>query len=354
MLHHLIHINYATILIVLSMMIFLLSNTLFSKRITRLFSSSIMCVLLLVLVDSIETWTASFQEPGTLRILVSAMGYTLRPIAILHIIRIVTRSNDSNHRLLYIPAILNCLISFSALFTDIAFSYSKDNQFVRGPLGFSAYISCIIYLTILFIITIRHLRERHLSESVIIFSMLFCAVLSLYLEVAFSFDGFINSTFAISVTFYYLFLHAQTSKRDALTQAFNRRCMYDDALKHEGHLKAVISIDLNDLKKLNDNQGHASGDTALLTVATIIRNNLLSDCRLYRTGGDEFEILCLKHDKKTLEQLIATLRSEISKTPYTCAFGLAMFSENETLDQVCAKADALMYEDKIRIKGSAR
>lgn len=260
---------------------------------------SIVCVLFLVIADSIETWTESFQEPTMLRILVSAIGYTLRPIGILNIILIVIRSKDINYRLLYIPALLNTIISFSALFTDIAFSYSPDNQFVRGPLGLSAYAVGIFYLLLLLVITIRYLKERHRYESMIVIFIVFVAVLSIYLEVAFAFDGFINAAFAVSITFYYLFFHAQTSKRDVLTQAFNRRCFYEDAYRNYAHLKAVISIDLNDLKKLNDHNGHASGDTALCTIVSVIKKVLLTSCTLYRTGGDEFMILCFKHEQST-------------------------------------------------------
>lgn len=351
MFHQLIHINYATLLIVVFMITFLLSNTIFNKRITRLFFVSILCVLFLVIADSIETWTEALPKPTTLRIVVSAIGYTLRPLGILFILLIIIRSKKINHRLLYIPAILNCIISFSALFTDIAFSYTPDNKFNRGPLGLSAYIACAFYLLTLFIFTIYYLKERHIYESMIIFFMLFITVFSLIFEVGLAFDGFINATFAVSITFYYLFFHAQTSKRDVLTQAFNRRCFYDDAERNFAHLKAVISIDLNDLKKLNDNHGHACGDTALCTVVTVIKNNLPTGCTLYRTGGDEFMILCFKQTNFDYIKLVQTLRDAIAKTPYTCAFGLATLFENETFDQICARADAVMYEDKARIKG---
>ena len=352
MFHQLIHINYATLLIIVFMITFLLSNTIFSKRITRLFFISILCVLFLVIADSIETWTESLPEPTTLRILVSAIGYTLRPLGILFILLIIIRGKEFKHSLLYIPAILNAIISFSALFTDIAFSYTPDNQFKRGPLGISAYVACAIYLLILFCITIYYVKERHIYESMIIFFMLLVTVISLILEVSLSFDGFINATFAVSITFYYLFFHAQTSKRDVLTHAFNRRCFYDDASRNFSQLKGVISIDLNDLKILNDTNGHACGDTALCTIVSVLKKTLPAGCTLYRTGGDEFMILCFKQEQESLEKLVQTMRDEIKKTPYTCAFGLATFLGNETFDQICARADAIMYRDKARLKGA--
>lgn len=352
MLHHLIHVNYATILLTIFMIIFLFSNAAFSKRITRLFFISIFCVFLLVIADSIETWTASFAAPHPLRIWVSALGYTLRPIGILNIIFILIRSKDINRRLLILAAVINGIISYSALFSDIAFTYSSDNEFVRGPLGISAYMASGFYLVVLLVITIRYLKERNHYESMIIFFIVIVAVLSIYLEVAYDFDGFINAAFAVSITFYYLFFHAQTFKRDALTQAFNRRCFYDDAHRNFSKLKAVISIDLNDLKFLNDNKGHSSGDAALCTIVNSIKKVLPGGCNLYRTGGDEFMILCFKYDQLFLEKLIIQMKEEITKTPYNCAMGLAMVEENEHFDQVCARADAIMYEDKAKIKGT--
>lgn len=352
MLHHLIHVNYATILLTVFMIIFLFSNTAFTKRISRLFFISTFCVFLLVIADSVETWTASFSEPHPLRIWVSALGYTLRPIGILNIIFILVRSKDINRHLLILPAVINGIISYSALFTELSFSYSSDNQFVRGPLGLSAYVVGVFYLVILLVITIRYLKERNHYESMIVFFIVFVAVLSIYLEVAFAFDGFINAAFAVSITFYYLFFHAQTFKRDVLTQAFNRRCFYDDAHQNFSKLKAVISIDLNDLKLLNDNKGHSSGDAALCSIVHSIKKVLPSGCNLYRTGGDEFMVLCFKYDPDTLEDIVIQMKEEISKTPYKCAMGLALLNENEDLDHVCARADAIMYEDKAKIKGT--
>lgn len=353
MIHQLIHVNYATLLIVLFLMVFLCSNTVFKKRVTSLFLCSIVCVLILLIADSIETWTESLDHPIKLRIIVSAIGYTVRPLCILNVTLIVMRSHKIN-QLLYIPFVINGLISFSALFTDIAFSYSADNQFVRGPLGISAYVTSGIYLILLFIFTVRYMKERHIYESMISIAIFFVAIFSIFLEVAYKFDGFINATFAVSITFYYLLFHAQMTKRDPLTKAFNRRCFYDDADRNFSKIKAIISIDLNDLKKLNDSNGHACGDEALCTVVNVIKAIIPYGCTLYRTGGDEFMIICLRYEQQELEDFICTMRSEIAKTPYTCAFGLAMMSQEDYLDSICAKADALMYEDKIRIKNASR
>lgn len=274
----------------------------------------------------------------------------MRPLVILNTILILVRNKSINRKVLYSPAIINGIVAFSALFSDIAFSYSADNQFVRGPLGSTAYVVSALYLLTLIVLAFLYIKERNICESYILFLMGFFALLSIYLEVTFLYDGFINSTLAVSLIFYYLFFNAQIINRDILTQAFNRRCFYIDAQKDFTKLSGVISLDLNNLKKLNDTEGHASGDLALCTMVNTIKKVLPVSCRLYRIGGDEFIILCFKQDQATIENLVNKMKSEMDKTPYTCAMGLAFLQEGDTLEQLCIRADANMYEDKAKTK----
>lgn len=57
----------------------------------------------------------------------SALGYTLRPMSIMYILLIIIRDRMFNLYLIYAPMIFNTLISFSAFFCDIAFSYDANN-----------------------------------------------------------------------------------------------------------------------------------------------------------------------------------------------------------------------------------
>ena len=354
LLYHLLHINYATLLIIFFMITFLFTNVFFEKRITTLFTVAILSALVLIIVDSIESYTAILAYPTTLRIWMSAIGYATRPICIMNILLIVVRNHRKQKILLGIPAVINAVISFSALFTDIAFSYDANNEFVRGPLGLSAYVVSGIYLLLLVVVTIRYLKERNYYESLVVIAIVVTAVLSIFLEVAFLYEGFINSTIAVSVTFYYMFFHTQSVKRDPLTQAFNRRCFYADAKRNFSNLKAVISIDLNDLKKINDMQGHSYGDEALCTLVQKIETCMPAGCYLYRVGGDEFMVLCYRHEHVALEHAIEKFHQEMAKTPYSCAIGMAILDADMSFDTACSVADEKMYANKLKMKGSAR
>lgn len=123
-----------------------------------------------------------------------------------------------------------------------------------------------------------------------------------------------------------------------------------DNLMESKCLTAVISIDLNDLKRLNDENGHAAGDTALCTIVACIQNILPRGCHLYRTGGDEFMILCSRVSKDYVPALIDHMRRELSKTPYCCAIGFATSDADEDFEHICSIADAAMYANKKQLK----
>lgn len=350
MLQEFIYTNYATCLIVLFMIIFLTTNATLDRKETRLFMCAVVFAVVLVVVDGVENWTAGRKHPVALRIWMSAVGYTIRPICILCILQIVVRSRMVKKWFLIVPACLNGLIAFSALFTDVAFSYDEQNRFVRGPLGLSAFIVSGIYLLILLFYSIYYFREKNYQEALIVFAIALAAVISVVIEMNFGQDGLINATIVISVTFYYLFFHTQKFKRDHLTKAMNRRSFYLDAEKYRESISGVISIDLNDLKKYNDSRGHDAGDQALCALAHNVEKCLLKGCYLYRIGGDEFSVLCLKKTKEQLEEMIKQIKKEMNKTRYRCAIGLAVYEEERDFDALCARADNAMYEDKIQMK----
>ena len=345
-----IYANYVTCLTILFMIVFLCTNTTFERKVTKLFMWPILFTIILIIVDSIESWTASLSYPTDLRVWMSAIGYTLRPLCILCVLEINVRDRKRKQWLLELPALINAIVAFSALFSNVAFSYSADNEFVRGPLGFTAYLVCGLYLLELVIVSAMYLKKKNYYESLIVFAIVAAAVLALILEVAFDFEGKVNATIVVSVTFYYMFFHTQTVKRDHLTRALNRRYFYMDLEKKREFITAIISVDLNNLKQINDTKGHSAGDEAICTVAKCVDECLPRDCQLYRVGGDEFVILCAKRERKELEKVILNIKKRMAETKYSCAIGMAMVNGRRDMDAVCADADKAMYQDKLLMK----
>ena len=108
---------------------------------------------------------------------------------------------------------------------------------------------------------------------------------------------------------------------------------------------------MNDLKYLNDNHGHAAGDEALKTIASILIKEKRNDGETYRVGGDEFVLFYYNNvNEEYVLERIKAMREMLSKTPYTCAFGYAMKKPDSSVEEAITEADARMYADKKEIK----
>ena len=344
--HYLIQANFTTIIVIVSMLIFLHTNHFFEKRIVRYFKIELTMLFIIAIADSIEFCTSCLDYNTTLRIIVSAIGYSLRPTLIFLMIFIVEREQKVFKSILIVPLIVNAIISFSALFCKLSFSYSPGNEFIRGPLGYTPFLITAIYLGALVLFTIHTYQNKNNAEVLIVIALLIINILSTVYESITNRDGFINSTASIFIVFYYLYLTTQQFKRDPLTNVFNRRCFFIDAERNKNVLNAVISLDLNDLKHINDSRGHEYGDRAIREMVKCIQKSLIKNSFLYRVGGDEFMILCFQQDKKNINKISYNIREAMKNTPYSCAIGVAFLEDGIGFKSACDIADLKMYNDK--------
>lgn len=345
-----IQYNFVAIALTSFLMLFVLTNNNFEKRINRLFLGASSCVWILIFEEAWEAQLALNPVYEPLRVPLSALGYTLRPLVPYLLIMILKRHTKRASAILAVPLVLNTMISFSALFCQVSFGYTPDNEFVRGPLGVTPFLVAALYIVILLIQTIYRCGRGGVMEAMIISAIALLAFVSTIMESIFHFQFIQNPSMATSIIFYYLFLHSNQSSRDTLTGAMTRRRFYLDAKRFYSSLTAVISLDVNNLKLLNDKYGHVEGDAALVNVSTEIKRYMGMRATLYRTGGDEFMILCYKMSEADVRNLINKIRTDLEKTQYRCAIGYIMCAGNVNFDKVCHEADNNMYEDKRRMK----
>lgn len=344
--------NFTALIILVFMSVFLMINSIFSKKINSTFGLSILLTAVDVAVSCAEKWTAGYNCPPSICIFFCSMGYTVRPMIVYLFLKLSLRNYDTSRRiriLMITPMLLNVFAVFSAFFTDIVYTYNSSNEFVRGPLGYFTHVISLIYMIALMVLTVKRFCSRDYSEGLTIFLILTINIVAMIAESIVGIYGTTRAAYAMSIVFYYLFFSVESFKRDPLTNTLNRRCFYTDSEKHKDELTAVISIDLNDLKTINDTMGLAKGDEAICTTVKAIDKAVPKCCSLYRTGGDEFMILCTKTQQSDVKQLISDIRSELESTPYTCAIGAA-YTNEKSFDSLCAEADSEMYKDKQRYK----
>lgn len=151
---------------------------------------------------------------------------------------------------------------------------------------------------------------------------------------------------------------------DQLTGLFNRSALAEDteALGVAPDKAIVIIFDLNDLKKCNDNLGHDKGDIYIRESARLIQTIFEQLGRCYRTGGDEFCCLVLRHSLDSCKKQIELLRQKVAEynkgskdIHMAIACGCAMYDKRIDYDinDTAKRADQIMYEDKERLKKEA-
>ena len=154
--------------------------------------------------------------------------------------------------------------------------------------------------------------------------------------------------------------------QDALTGLWNRR--YADVRLAEeigracsvpGYRFSVVVADVDDLKRINDREGHAAGDQALRWVASFLSHGLRSDDVCCRVGGDEFLLIlpscgveeCRRFAKRVRArwQVEAAAKERGGSLAVEVSLGTASYpAHGTTAEALCAVADGSMYGEKRR------
>lgn len=155
---------------------------------------------------------------------------------------------------------------------------------------------------------------------------------------------------------------AYRADHDALTELPNRRLFLDrldQAIKHgqrSGQNVAVLFIDLDHFKEINDSLGHLIGDQVLIHVARIIQTHFRDIDTIARLGGDEFSLIIdslegIERVSAVAEKLVTLLQQPICidkrELYVTCSIGISIYpNDGELPDNLLRNADSAMYKAK--------
>jgi diguanylate cyclase (GGDEF)-like protein/PAS domain S-box-containing protein len=157
----------------------------------------------------------------------------------------------------------------------------------------------------------------------------------------------------------YLSLH------DNLTGLYNRTYFEQEMnrlQKGRFSLIGIIVCDIDGLKFINDTQGHNAGDTLIISAAKAIRSSFRAEDMVARIGGDEFAVLLLNCDSRTMEKACLRIRQNITnhnkETPecfLSISIGYAINSgEKVSVTDLFKEADNKMYKEKVYNSQSTR
>ena len=142
------------------------------------------------------------------------------------------------------------------------------------------------------------------------------------------------------------------SQLDALTNVYNRRGWERFVAQEETRCKryaspvSVIIVDLDDLKQVNDRNGHDMGDQLLRRTARLLRSVVRSNDIVARLGGDEFGVLAVEASSDQVNQLARRVQISLVEEEINASIGWATRRASESIRETVAQADAHMYEMK--------
>ena len=145
---------------------------------------------------------------------------------------------------------------------------------------------------------------------------------------------------------------------DPLTGVYTRRKFHESleasltaAMRHQ-HLFALLMLDIDNFKRINDKFGHQVGDGVLRVVCELIESTVRSSDQMFRVGGEEFCLVATAKDVEQARTLAEKIRQVIESHDFpgvgkvTISIGIAYFKEGDNQQHIYARADSALYQAK--------
>lgn len=148
---------------------------------------------------------------------------------------------------------------------------------------------------------------------------------------------------------------------DSLTKAYSRKAYENDikSIVKAGQNRqlnaALVVVDLDHFKEINDTYGHLIGDFVLVKLIRLIKEIIRKEDKIYRFGGDEFILFFNRIDKQSIEKIVEKIRKKIESTKLkykdyiinlTVSVGVACHIQNDTENSWLGRADKALYDSK--------
>ena len=337
--------NWALILILLAFVIMLRITVFLDKHtVIRMY-----VLIAYVFLLSICVYTEfHLQEIGghiNARLWMMFIRYSSTPI-ILSLILFALVKRAKWHALL--PAGLLAVVNLISIWTGIVFGLDEAGGLVRGALGYLPYIGVGVYSVALVYLLIKQSNKQATEIIPIVFmAATFATGLVFPFVMGREYSKIFCASIGIGLFVYYVFLILLLTKKDALTGLLNRQAYYAALRSGAKDITAFISIDMNGLKTINDNEGHVAGDEALTTLALCFTKAARIKQSIYRMGGDEFVIICRKTSEQEVLDLIRDIKANVSETKYTCSIGYCYAPNGQKdFEEMVKESDQMMYAEK--------
>lgn len=292
----------------------------------------------------------------------NVLGFTLSPVVPFILLNFYNEEKKVlKNRFHAIPVYINAIMCIISYRTGWIFFVDDRNQYYRGNLFLIPMIVSVFYFVTLMIDVKKSIIDYKNENNKLMISIYFLPMIGAILQIAFKDILLIWGSMAISLVFYYILLRELQFRYDVQTGIKNRLAFEKEMEKYNNNGKnaAIVVLDINDLKRINDRYGHKKGDDVINNAARVIKKSFISIGEAFRIGGDEFCVICQEATKESVDAALTKLEellTEINKDrtiKIEVAYGYDFYrkSENKSINSVFAKADCAMYDHKANSKG---
>jgi diguanylate cyclase (GGDEF)-like protein len=330
---------------------------------TKIYVLASTVTIILLSLEVLDIWGQSIQnvEHIWLYKLENVTGFFLTPLVPFILLFLYNNEINNNKVFCSFPLLLNSVISIATYKTGWIFYFDQVATYHRGSL-FLIPIAVGFFYYIWFMISILRNDSKYEKDDMLFLKyVFFMPVMGVSLQLYFVDFHIVWPSVALALLLYYIFLRELQFKYDVISGIMNRKAFESEMEICNGgdNVVALVVLDLNDLKKINDSKGHHAGDKAILISATVLQESFEKIGKVYRIGGDEFCALCagaseedIAEALKKLEKLLLEVNN-IHDIKIELAYGCAFYNkeEDKSIYETFKYADRHMYEHKAKLKG---
>lgn len=332
------------VFLILSVVI-LLTDLGIKKKAKILLATIVGIIFLLTIVHTVERYVCEeTNDYPDFRFFLTVIKYIGPQLILFLLICSILNKKKIEILLLSILVIETILLSTSQV-THLVYYVASDNTFTRSYLAYLPFILSLFYLVFFITVIIMKLKTEKFELIFLFASALLCGVITI-LEALDIIQNQLNTALGSAILFYEIYLFYVNSKKDFLTGLLNRHSFVRDLNNYDDKLSALISMDLNGLKQINDTEGHQAGDIAIISSAKAFTDVKDFKIKVYRVGGDEFNAIVFNANEDGVKKVIEKMRENITKAGYSASFGYQMNDKKYGVDELIKLADAFMYEEK--------
>ena len=341
------------IFMLVTLLIVLKENTSLQKQSVKYLYLMIVALFVCAISSEIENTLARLDYFNIIRLIFKFLKDAISPLVALASLYVRVSTKLKKIHLLFIPFIINTLVCITYFFSDIAYGYSDTNEIIAGPLASFPYFTTVFYVIIFAVLlALDYIRDNTKQPLIGIICLLFPSI-SLYIDYKVLEDRSLSlfyTTIAFLIVMYYLTIHIDISKKDPLTNLYNRRSYYVHLSKYNRQITGLILLDMNGLKRVNDYEGHEKGDLALSIIGKVLLEaSRIGNFKAYRVGGDEFTVIAINENEDKINQVIEAVKEKLSETKYSVSIGYSFSRDlNPDLIVLQKEADRKMYLDKAK------